>query len=44
MRNFLLYLLMPKDHLIVPMDMFEEDLDCVPEYSIGFINFNNEGK
>ena len=40
MRKFLLRLLMPRDHMIIPMEFIEE----VPEYSIGFIQFNNKGE
>ena len=35
MRKFLLRLLLPKDHMIIPMEFIEE----APEYTIGFINF-----
>ena len=38
MRKLLLRLLVPKNHIIISMDHIEE----APQYSIGFIRFNED--
>ena len=37
MRKFLLRLLLPRDHMIIPMELIEE----APEYTVGFIHLTS---